>query len=185
MLKKLEIIKSILPELLIEKANLFQVQTMYIDYHKPIVSRIWFQHLDLRVYLHKIEPCGDSLEALYHPHKWNSAMEILRGSYEMGIGHSDTNETPKTDCTIILNKGSKYEMIEPNGWHYVNPIKEPAYTLMVTGKLNGREMPIEPNKEFRKLTQLEILDILLTIEFPKYISLVDLVNKIYENEKTI
>lgn len=37
-------------------------------------------------------------------------------------------------------------MYEMDGWHYVNPIDGPCYTVMVTGRLNGREMPVEPNK---------------------------------------
>lgn len=90
-------------------------------------------------------------------------MEIIKGKYEMGIGHSNTNEFPKTDCKLILPAGTIYEMTEKDGWHYVNPIDGPCYTLMVTGELNGREMPIEPNKEFRKLNDSEISDIICNI----------------------
>jgi len=170
MLNQLIQIKKILPQLITEKATSNEIKTLYIDYHKPFVSRIWFIHNDLRVFLHKIEPCDESLEALYHPHKWDSAMEILKGSYEMGIGHSESNNMPKTDCKLILHTGTQYEMTEPNGWHYVNPISQSAFTLMVTGKLNGREMPIEPNKEFRTLTTSEILEILDVIEFDSTIN---------------
>lgn len=60
MLEKLEEIKRILPELLLEKLLDNQLHTMYIDYHKPFVSRIWFQHDDIRVFLHKIEVCKSS-----------------------------------------------------------------------------------------------------------------------------
>jgi len=163
MLEKLEEIKRILPELLLEKLLDNQLHTMYIDYHKPFVSRIWFQHDDIRVFLHKIEVCKSSSEALYHPHKWDSAMEILNGTYEMGIGYSQTNEIPKTCCKIILNTGNQYEMTEPDGWHYVRPITN-CYTLMVTGRLNGRQMPIEPTKKFRELEYDEICDILDDLE---------------------
>lgn len=169
MLDELIKVKQILPDLIIEMATNNQIQTMYIDYHKPFVSRIWFKYNNLRVFLHKIEPCNDSSEALFHPHKWHSAMEILSGTYEMGVGHSATNDTPKTDCKLILGKGSRYEMTEPNGWHYVNPISEPCYTLMVTGALNGREMPIEPNKSFRELYGHEVLDILNIIDFNRMV----------------
>ena len=179
MIKDLIKIKKILPQLIVEKALNNEINTLYIDYHKPFVSRIWFKYEDFRVFLHKIEPCSDSIEALYHPHKWDSAMEILQGSYEMGIGHSDTNEIPKTDCKLILNKGAKYEMTEPNGWHYVNPLyKKPVFTIMISGKLNGREMPIEPNKEFRSLKSDEVLEILNIIKFDKYIDKMLLINHI-------
>lgn len=32
---------------------------------------------------------------------------------------------------------------------------------MITGELNGREMPIEPNKEFNELSSDDIYDMLL------------------------
>ena len=160
MIKELLHIKQILPKLVIQKMGTKEMESMYIDYHKPYVSRVWFKHENLRIFLHKIEPCNDAVEALYHPHKWDSAMEIIKGKYEMGIGHSSTNDIPKTDCKLILPAGTIYEMTEKDGWHYVNPIGEPCYTLMVTGPLNGREMPIEPSKPFRTLTETEIKDIL-------------------------
>ena len=48
-----------------QNINENNIETMYIDYHKPFVSRIWFKHENLRVFLHKIEPCSDSMESLY------------------------------------------------------------------------------------------------------------------------
>lgn len=137
-----------------------ELHSMYIDYHKPYVKRIWYQHFDYRVYLHKIEPCNDSIEALYHPHPWKSAIKILKGSYEMGVGHSKTIEVPKTDCKLILPAGTQYEMTEKDSWHYVNPLRYPVYSIMVTGELTKREMPIEPKKSFRKLHIQEIEDII-------------------------
>ena len=137
-----------------------EIHSMYIDYHPPVVSRIWFQHGEYRVYLHKIEPCGDSADALYHPHPWQSAIRIIRGSYEMGVGHSATDEIPVTDCRLILPAGTQYEMIEEDAWHYVNPLNEPVYSLMVTGKLSSRKMPVEPKRQFRALERAEINDIL-------------------------
>lgn len=178
----IEILKDILndlPTLLLNS----EVHTMYIDYHKPFVSRIWFQHGENRVFIHKIEPCDDSAEALYHPHKWDSAMYIAKGEYEMGIGHSENTDLPKfTDCKLILPKGTFYEMTAKDGWHYVNPIKEPCYTIMVTGKLNGREMPITPPKSFRTLSQEEVLNILSNIFESDTVDNVILTKQITSNE---
>jgi hypothetical protein len=129
-----------------------KLNTMYIDYHKPYVKRIWFQFVDYRVYLHKIEPCNEPLEALYHPHPWKSIIRIL-------------NEYPKTVCKLVLPAGTVYEMTDPNGWHYVSPVHEPVYSLMITGERYGREMPLMPNKEFRELEESEILDILREVKF--------------------
>ncbi len=162
MIELLNKVEDSLIELLYKNAG--NIKTMYIDYHKPYVSRIWFvdEEHDCRIFLHKIAQCEESKEALYHPHKWDSAVRIVSGEYEMGVGHSETNELPKTDCTLILKTGSCYSMTEKDGWHYVSPKKDDTYTLMVTGKLNDREMPIEPDKKFRKLSREEIADILYT-----------------------
>lgn len=137
-----------------------QTKSMYIDYHQPYVSRIWFDFNQFRVSLHKIEPSDGLEDVLFHPHPWQSAIRILRGSYEMGIGHSETLEVPKVDCKIILPAGACYEMTEKDEWHYVNPIWTPSYSLMVSGPPTGREMPVEPDKEFRELTDKEYHDIM-------------------------
>lgn len=162
MLELLYKVENSIVELLYKNAN--NINTMYIDYHKPYVSRIWFldEELDCRVFLHKIEPCNESSEALYHPHKWDSAVRIISGKYEMGVGHSETDEIPKTDCILILGAGACYVMPEKDGWHYVSPI-EVTHTLMVIpNKLNGRKMPVEPEKKFRKLTRNEVTDMFYT-----------------------
>lgn len=159
MIELLHKIEKSLADILYRNAG--NIKTMYIDYHKPYVSRIWFidTETNCRVFLHKIEPCTESKEALYHPHPWDSAMRIVKGEYEMGVGHSETNEIPKTDCKLILRAGACYEMTEKHGWHYVSPVNGCAYTLMITpNKLNGREAPIEPKKTFRKLTSKEVED---------------------------
>lgn len=163
MLNVLNEVKSKLPQLLLEKAQKGEINTLYVDYHKPFVSRIWFQLDEInRVFLHGIQPCNSDIEALWHFHPWESAIEIISGKYEMGIGHSEKNIIPSADCKIILAVDCPYEMINPNGWHYVAPTEKPSYSLMVTGKLfPRREMHIKPEKEFRKLTKTEILDILM------------------------
>ncbi len=160
MIEKLLEIEKNLRDILLRS----EIHTMFIDYHKPYVKRIWVQHDDLRIYLHEIDPCGESSEALYHPHPWKSAVKILKGHYEMGIGHSSTDEIPKTDCKLILPQGSVYEMIEEDAWHYVNPLDGPIFSLMITGERNQRKMPVEPMKEFRKLTDDEFEKMILTLD---------------------
>ncbi len=136
------------------------LNSMYIDYHKPYVQRIWFQYGEYRVYLHKIEPCKKSKEALYHPHPWESVIRLVQGKYEMGVGYSQTDDIPVTGCTLLLPTSSVYEMLEPDTWHYVSPLHGPVYSLMVTGKKNNRKMPVLPDKKFRQLTNSECLDII-------------------------
>ncbi|MEI6400199.1 MAG: hypothetical protein WCO58_01600 [bacterium] len=112
--------------------------------------------------MHKIESCDSKKEALFHPHPWDSVIRIVKGAYEMGIGHSENEEAPVCiDSEIMLAPTSVYTMTEKNGWHYVSPLNDtPSYSLMVTANPNGRVMPIEPKKEFRKLDKVEIMDIL-------------------------
>jgi hypothetical protein len=162
MLNKLYEIESQIIELLHHNILDGNIKTMLIDYHDPLVKRIWFQHEEYRVYLHKIFPTtnGIGMDALFHPHPWQSAIRILKGQYEMGIGHSVTDEIPSIDCKLILGKDSAYEMTEENGWHYVAPIGGPVFSLMVTGQLNKRKMPVEPKKEFQELKDWEKDDII-------------------------
>lgn len=117
--------------------------TLDVDYEPPRVERLWRDldgaYRDHRLYLHKIHPCET---ALYHPHPWPSAIKILHGSYEMNIGYGTGHEAPPTAATLILTKDSSYEMVDPNGWHYVRPFgKHPSYSIMVTGPKWDRWSP--------------------------------------------
>jgi len=114
--------------------------SMYINYHPPVVERLWKQVGDYRVYLHRIHPC-EREQALIHPHPWPSAIRVLEGSYEMGIGYGPGMTTPPIACKLIANTTFCYEMVEPDGWHYVRPIGAPSLSLMVTGKPWEREAP--------------------------------------------
>jgi len=114
--------------------------TVEVDYHPPFVDRLWRQCGDCRVYLHKIYPC-EVIEALFHPHPWPSAMHILEGSYEMAIGYGKGMETPPIAARILCNTDFRYEMTNPDAWHYVRPLGAPVYTVMVTGPVWKREAP--------------------------------------------
>jgi hypothetical protein len=164
MLQKLFEIEALLPEILngysVKYKGLMYapkdiiMKSMFIDYHAPMVERIWFQLGDLRVYFHKIHPCKCS-DALFHPHPWESAIRVIEESYEMGIGHSPDDNVPPIDCKLILKRDTSYEMSNPDGWHYVAPLRNPSYSLMITGEKFTRTMPVEPDKSFRELTILE------------------------------
>lgn len=112
-----------------------------IDYHPPRVERIWKQWGEYRIYLHRIHPCKTE-EALFHPHPWPSAMLIADGCYEMGVGQGASRPEVVTAAKIILGPGSRYEMVEPLGWHYVRPLVF-TYTLMITGKPWSNPIQIE------------------------------------------
>lgn len=139
--------------------------SIYVDYHKPYVKRLWKQVGDYRIFLHQIFPCEKS-ESLLHPHPWPSAMKVIKGIYEMGVGYSEKNDAPIIASTLILPKDSYYEMVDINSWHYVRPLNEPSFSLMITGVPWKRESPKSTYK-MRELNESEkrvIFD-----EFKQYI----------------
>jgi len=113
-------------------------KTLDINYEQPRVERLWVQLGSYRIYLHVIHKCNGG--ALYHPHPWESAVEILAGSYRMGLGREIYGEPPVT-ATLVLGAGSQYEMRDPSGWHYVEPITPVVLSIMVTGERFARSIP--------------------------------------------
>ena len=148
--------------------------TLFINYHPPIVERCWIQVGNYRLFLHFIHKC-ETKDALYHPHTWPSAIHILSGKYEMGLatkylpGFSEMNEIlngncvdkavkylgpdlndshsfVKEICRVELEGNNYYEMLSPDGWHYVRPIGEVCASVMLTGKPWGTEEIKDPGK---------------------------------------
>lgn len=130
MLNNLYKIEKLLPELLMDHKRW---NSLFIDYHAPIVERLWTDVGSLRVSLHRIHSCKIE-EALYHKHPWPSAMRVVEGKYEMGVSHKVGDQAPvELAATLILPEGSAYEMTDPYGWHYVRPLSKTTLSLMVTG----------------------------------------------------
>ena len=129
LLDVLQRVERHLPELLRDDARWTSLD---VAYEPPRVERLWcpFEDGAFRIYLHRIHPCE---RALFHPHPWPSAIKILSGVYEMGIGYSPSEDDPPEVATVLLTAGSSYEMIHPDGWHYVRPLGSPSLSLMVTG----------------------------------------------------
>lgn len=139
MLDVLERAEEALPSLL---ASRHLWNSVYVDYHPPFVERLWipFEGGDYRIYLHRIHPCMPE-EALFHPHPWPSAMRVLEGKYEMAVGYGKGEVTPPVAAKLILGADSRYEMTDPDAWHYVRPFIGPTLSLMVTGKPWKRSAP--------------------------------------------
>jgi hypothetical protein len=135
-------VESQLPALLQAKGDWNSVD---INYHPPFVDRLWRQWKQYRIYLHRIYPCEPE-QALFHPHPWPSAMHILKGNYEMAIGYGKGETTPPIAARIVTSSPFRYEMIDPDAWHYVRPIGVPAWTVMVTGTPWNREAPRSEKK---------------------------------------
>lgn len=105
--------------------------SLLIDYEVPVVERVWTQWGQYRICLHRIHPCQ---KPYFHKHPWPSAMRIVEGKYEMSVGYGKGDQEPLHAAKIILTAGSTYEMVEPDGWHSVNPVAEPVMSVMVIGK---------------------------------------------------
>jgi hypothetical protein len=137
MLDILAAVERDLPRLLLDEAAW---SGLLIDYHPPTVERLWLPWRECRVYLHRIFPCAAG-EALFHPHPWPSAMRILAGEYEMAVGHG-TGEAPPPVAALMIAAGDfRYEMTDPDAWHYVRPLGRPSLSLMVTGRPWDRPAP--------------------------------------------
>jgi hypothetical protein len=122
--------------------------SLYVDYHPPIVERLWRGWHEYRINLHRMHPCEPG-EALFHPHPWPSAMRVLAGEYEMAVGYGAGEAAPPFAALLIASGDFRYEMTDPDAWHYVRPIGAPTMSLMVTGKPWERwsprsEKPLRP-----------------------------------------
>ncbi|MEK9186378.1 MAG: hypothetical protein AAB885_02200 [Patescibacteria group bacterium] len=162
MLTALEMLEEDLPSWFSNPKS--EWNTLDVNYHQPFVKRVWGYWDSYRISLHKIFPCKEG-EALFHPHPWPSAMRILSGRYEMAIGFGSGDEPPPIVAKLILPAGTVYEMTHPDGWRYVRPLDEPAFSLLVTANPWKRWSP-KP-KEGEKLQPLSDDDKNEILEFFK------------------
>ncbi|MDG1949355.1 MAG: hypothetical protein P8J32_00855 [bacterium] len=145
-----------------------------VDYHPPRVERLYTKIGSIRVCLHKIHPC-DPKKALLHPHPWPASFKIYRGMYLSEVGSSVTAEPPKESVRVYLGAGSMKSMTNPDDWHYVAPIDEPVYSVMINGipyeninpgveKATKKLWPLSISektgllKEFKELIENSIID---------------------------
>lgn len=158
MIDKLKQIEDKMILELLSQPNIWN--SLMIDYHPPVVERLWTQIGNYRVSLHFIHAC-EAKDALFHPHPWPSAMHVIHGAYEMGLGFGPGNEVPEKMCTIFVPHGGMYyDMTHIDGWHYVRPVKTVCSTVMLSGEPWGREAPkseepLKPLAMNRKLIMLE------------------------------
>lgn len=131
MLPTLHAALDALPELLRDPERW---QSLHVTYHPPEVERLWTPFQDGRLFLHRIHPCGGA-SPLWHPHPWPSAVRLISGRYQMGLVSKFKWVRSRRSgiATMILSEGSEYEMVDPDGWHYVEVLGEPSLSVMVTG----------------------------------------------------
>jgi len=122
-----EDLKKVVQRLQSMPEELSKWNSLYVDYEKLLVERLWIQDGESRIYAHKIHPCED---AFYHPHTWPSSILLLGGGrYKMDVG-TENNIV----MSSVLSNFSHYEMKNIDGWHSVQPLDSPIFSIMVTGK---------------------------------------------------
>ena len=134
-------------------------RSLRVDYHAPFVDRLYREWNGQRIYLHVIHPCAPE-EALFHPHPWPSAMRILSGKYEMGVGYGTGDAPPPVAARIVAHGPMIYEMTDPDAWHYVRPIDGVASTVMVTGTPWNRSSP-RPSRPLSELPPERVKEMLI------------------------
>lgn len=154
--------------------------TLLINYYPPTVERCWIQLGNYRLLLHFIHECKPE-EALFHTHRYPSAMHVLNGKYEMGLGFGAGTVPPEKMATILFENGGYYDMTHIDGWHYVRPIGGPCATVMLTGKMWDREETVKDYPKLGPLTEQKKLIILKWFE--EYYRNRVHVQKITENEQ--
>jgi hypothetical protein len=120
-------------------------KSLLVDYHPPHVERVYREWRGMRLCLHWIHPCERG-EALFHPHPWPSAMRVLSGTYEMGVGYGEGDHAPPVAALIVASGPMEYEMTDRDAWHYVRPLGGVAMTLMVSGAPWQRSFPQAPTR---------------------------------------
>ena len=136
----LEILREVerdLPDMLLDESSW---RSLDVNYDQPRVERLYRQHGENRIYLHRIHPCSTG-QPLMHPHPWPSVVRVLSGLYEMGMGVNSDNTTPSVVVTLYFYGAGLYEMTDPAAWHYVRPLGGPSFSLMVAGPKWDRWAP--------------------------------------------
>lgn len=109
-------------------------KSLDVTYEEPRVRRLWTTlGSGGRVSLHQIFPCE---KPFFHPHVWPSAILLLKGYQEMALAHAPWNQRPPPEPAhrVTLAPWSYYEMLTPNEWHSVRPLRDPSYSVMLSGK---------------------------------------------------
>ena len=86
-------------------------------------------------------------------------MRILTGEYEMAVGYGKGESPPPIAALMIAGGDFRYEMTDPDAWHYVRPLGVPTMSLMITGKPWARPAPTA-SKQLRPLSPEQCAEIL-------------------------
>ena len=156
MIEKLKQIESKLLLDLLSKPNIWN--TAMIDHSKPLVEKLWTQVGNYSITLQFIHHCGIK-DAIYHLHASPSAIHMLEGDFDMGIGFGEN--IPDEVCSMFVKGGNMYyDMKNVNGWQYIRPAVAVCSMTMLSGKPWDRMLPEsdQPNKEIDSNRKFIILE---------------------------
>ena len=88
-------------------------------------------------------------------------MLVLRGHYKMRIGGTSDLKSPppETAAEVVLAAGSKYSMMNPLGWHSVQPLTT-CWSVMVNGAPWGAQAhEAAPTTKGKDLEKMSITDL--------------------------
>lgn len=130
MLPILEQAERELPALLMVREDW---RSLPVDDEQPHVERLWMPYGEGRLLLHVIHAAPASRCTIRT--RGRSAMRILDGWYETAYGHGPpAGPPPPKGEAKVVGAWYRYEMVNPEAWHYVRPVGGAAVTVMVTGK---------------------------------------------------
>lgn len=109
--------------------------SLYIDYDKPYVKRLWkdIPEEGVRLHVHEIEPC-ELDEAFYHGHAGVSVVYTMSGIQRMRVGSQAMSKDAPHDLVIDMPPKTIYLMNNPSSAHAVAPRLLPSFSLFVTWK---------------------------------------------------
>lgn len=135
-------------------------ESLVIAYDEPHVNRLWIQVGPYRVMIHEILPIYKTdKKPLFHLHRWNCAILLLKGKYETGVLNSKEPDLTSSQCydkvnnKFILSEGSMYEMKNSSNeyeYHYVKPLTR-CISIMITKKIVN-DIPREQVKKLELST---------------------------------
>lgn len=160
----IETLEKLIPKVREGLNELEAWDSLVINKRKPHTYRVFRQYDDLRVCLHRFEPCGPD-DCFAHPHPWPGAFLMLSGEYIHRIGASDSlGSEPIFFFKEIVRPFSMYEIIHPQTWHSVQPLKT-TYTIMVNGTpwdTQHAATRMTKGKDLEQMAPMELMDHLRT-----------------------
>ena len=144
MLDVLAQLEQALPAMLMDESIW---QSLYVDYHPPIVERLWTRWREYRA------SCTESI--LASASRLCSTLILGPPLCASSTGNTRWQSVLVQGCLsrpspLSWFRGDfRYEMTHPDSWHYVRPLGAPTLSLMVTGKPWDREShksgkPLQP-----------------------------------------